>query len=322
MTVPTQTVEARFDWYAATIMERPNRLIGLLAARLAGSVVATNPHHGYAEAVHIKDGDRVLATVYHGGMFPWPHAFASSDETDAFVEVVRDVWPNDHAVTRMDAALDFDAGAGTFSDLLAICTTLAAGTRLDGDERKRCSKIGVRNVGDWTFNTGGRTLYLGSTSSAVQARLYEKGIEIRQKAATVNVQRDDVSDNLTRLEVQVRPDGPARRRAAHGSPEDAFGYAEWSRELLRRVNGAGVERVHIRERRESDHERAMRWVVTQYRRHFIHAAELAGGWEGFGLELERRIMFAEHGEGGPVDPDAGLRGTGGSHGDWDDETPF
>lgn len=287
---------ARFDWYACTILDRPAKLIAILCSRLGGTSVPTKPFHGYAEAVHIKSGDRVLATVYYGGAFAWPHAFASSDETDAFVDVVRDVWRNDHSVTRMDAALDFDDGPGTYQALLDICTRLAAGERVDGDERKRCSKVGVRNVGDWTFGTGGRTFYLGSKTSAVQTRLYEKGILIRQESERVGVPRDDISLDLTRLEVQVRPDGPARRRAAHCTPEEAFGYAEWSRELLRRVVGSGVERVHIRERRASDHERAMRHATTQYRRHLIHAAELAGGWEALGRALERRIMHGEHGE--------------------------
>lgn len=287
---------ARFDWYAATIMERPARLISVLASRLSGAVVPATPHHGYAEAVQIRAGDRVLATVYHGGIFPWPHAFASSDETDDFVEVVRSEWPKDHSVTRMDAALDFDAGDETFATLLALCVDLAAGKRVAGDERKRVSKVSVRNVGDWTFGTGGRTFYIGATSSAVQTRLYEKGIMVRQAAAAQGVPRDDVTDNWTRLEVQVRPDGPARRRAASCTPEEAFGYAEWSRELLRRVMGADVDRVHIRERRLSDHERAMRHVTMQYRKHFMHAAELAGGWEALGRALEARILDGIHGE--------------------------
>lgn len=313
---------ARFDWYAATITERPARLVDVLTRRLGGAAVPTAPHHGYGEATQVRAGDRVLATVYHGGSFAWPHAFASSDETDAFVEVVRSEWPNDHAVTRMDAALDFDSGDDTFSGLLDICVSLAAGNRVDGDDRKRASKVGVRNVGDWTFGTGGRTFYMGSTTSAVQVRLYEKGILLLQEADRRGVPRNDVSTNLTRLEVQVRPDGPARRRAAHCAPADAFGYAEWSRELLRRVDGAGVDRVHIRERRLSDHERAMRWMTKQYRDHLIHAAELAGGWAELGLALEARIMRAEHGEHADDRPDDKFRGTGGSHGDVDDETPF
>lgn len=299
MTAPA----ARFDWYAATIMDRPAHLIEVLAARLGGVVVFGKPLHGYAEAAIIRSGDRTLATVLHGGAFPWPHAFASSDETDRFVEVVRDLWPNDHNVTRMDAALDFDDGPGTFKALLDLCVNLAAGERVDGDERKRATKVSVRNVGDWTFATGGRTLYLGSTSSAVQARLYEKGIQLRQDAAVRGVPRDDISQDLTRLEVQVRPDGPARRRAAHATPEQAFGYAEWARELLRRVNGSGVEPVHIRERRLSDHERAMRWMVKQYRDHIVHAADLAGGWTALGLALQQRIMEGQHGEMPPMDDD-------------------
>lgn len=291
-----ERVIARFDWYAATIMERPERLLEVLSERLGGVVSFARPLHGYGEGAAIKSGDRTLATVFYGGAFDWPHAFASSDETDAFVSVVRDMWPNDHNVTRMDTALDFDNGPGTFDTLLDLCTKLAGGERVDGDERKRASRVGVRNVGDWTFGTGGRTFYLGATSSAVQVRLYEKGIQLRKEAETRGVPRDDVSVNLVRLEVQVRPDGPARRRAARTAPEAAFGYAEWAKELYRRVDGSGVERVHIRERRLSDHERAMRWLVKQYRSHLMHAADLAGGWEELGNALRGRILDAEHGE--------------------------
>lgn len=244
-------IPARFDWYAATIMERPERLIHILCERLGGRVVFSRPRHGYADAVTIQDGDRVLATVYSGGTFAWPHAFASSDETDAFVAVVREVWPNDHSVTRMDAALDFDNGPDTFTVLNDLAVKLAAGKRVDGDDRKRASKVTVRTVGDWIFAKGGRTLYLGSTTSATMVRLYEKGIQLRQDAEVRGVPRDDISVNLTRLEVQVRPTGPSMRRAAHATPEDAFGYAEWSRELLRRVQGSKVKRVHIKERRLS-----------------------------------------------------------------------
>jgi hypothetical protein len=287
---------ARFDWYATTITERPQRLIQVLCARLHGVAVECKPQNGYGEAVQILSGKRVLATVYHGGKFAWPHAFASSDETDAFVAVVRDVWPDDHSVTRMDCALDYDDGPGTFDSLLKLCTDLADGKRVDGDNRKRAGKIRVRNVGDWTFKRDGRTLYLGSTKSAVMIRLYEKGIQLRQQAELYGVPRDDISLDLVRLEVQVRPDKGAKRIAARAEPRGAFGYSEWTRELLRRLDGVDVERVHIRERRLSDHERAFRWMVKQYRQHIIEEALDAGGWDELGKRLHARIMEGEHGE--------------------------
>lgn len=295
---PDPISAGRFDWYAATILERPARLIATLAAQLGGSVVGCTPRHGYAEAVQVRDRDRVLCTVYHGGAFAWPHAFASSDETDEFVRVVRSQWPNDHSVTRMDAALDFDE-PGAFERLAAICGRLAAGERVDGDERKRAAKVSTRTYTSTLGDLTGSTLYLGSPQSAVQSRLYEKGVELRHKAAAMGTPRDDVSLDLVRLEVQARPDGPARRRAAHATPYQVFGYAEWSKELLRRVLAADVDRVHIRERRLSDHERAMRWMVKQYRDHLVHAAELAGGWLELGIDLERRIMLAWRDEGAP-----------------------
>ena len=90
-----------------------------------------------------------------------------------------------------------------------------------------------------------------------------------------------------RLEVQVRPEGAARDRAALGEPEEAFGYADWSRELARQVLGLDVERVHIRERRESDDDRALAWLVRQYGEHLERLAEQRGGWAAAGEELRR-----------------------------------
>lgn len=290
-----EVLSARFDWYAATILDSAQRVVDVLSAQLGASVIPDTGRHGYESGVLLKDanGD-LLATVYYGGSFEWPHAFASSDQTDAFVDVVRSNWPNDHRVTRMDTALDFDNGPSTFSELFDLCQTIADGVRVEGDTRRRASKIKTRNVGDWTRGEDGRTYYLGSPKSAVFIRLYEKGIQLTQDFEIRGTPRTDISRNLVRLEVVVRPDKEAKTRAASGAPREAFGYADWTRELLRRVDGSGVKRVHIRERRLSDHERAFRWMLKQYRSHLITAAEEAGGWEALGLALERRIMDADH----------------------------
>jgi cytochrome c-type biogenesis protein CcmH/NrfG len=66
---------------------------------------------------------------------------------------------------------------------------------------------------------------------------------------------------------------------------------------------ADVDRVHIRERRESDHERAMHWLIRQYGEHLANEADALGGWDMLGRALQRRVMRArdERPEGDPDD---------------------
>jgi DNA relaxase NicK len=123
---------------------------------------------------------------------------------------------------------------------------------------------------------------MGGRKSAVFARLYEKGKQLRGRALDPR----GISTDLVRLEVQVRPEGPARERAAAGAPEEAYGYADWTRELARRVLDIEVDRVHIKERRESDDERALEWLVRQYGDHLQRLAEREGSWAGVGHRLE------------------------------------
>jgi hypothetical protein len=118
----------------------------------------------------------------------------------------------------------------------------------------------------------------------VFARLYEKGKQLRGLALDGG---DDISPDLVRLEIQVRPEGRARDAAAAGTPEGAYGYADWTVELGRRVLGLDVERVRIKERRETDDERAIEWAVRQYGEHLERLAGAVGGWDLVGPELAR-----------------------------------
>lgn len=280
----------RFDWYAASINVGVERLRDILARDLRASVRPEDgARHGFHNREVARDADgRVVATLLHGGNGDIPHAYASSDSAHTFAGIVREYWPDRHRVSRVDAALDFD-GPGTWSKLLDLCQGIAAGVKVAGDERSRVTKVRTGQMGDWFHGEHGRTFYLGSFKSAVLVRLYEKGIQLREDAAKHGVVRDDISDDLVRLEVQVRPDGDSKRLAASASPLEVFGYAAWSRELLRRVQGVDVERVHIKERRDSDHERALQWMVQQYGAHLLQEVSELGSWDLLGQALRRRM---------------------------------
>lgn len=266
---------SRFDWYAATIRESPDQVLVGLSAGLGASVHEGRALHGYEHGYDLRRDGSTVARVLTGGRNGAPHAWASGDDTDRFVDVVRSTWPSLHRVTRMDAAWDLDA-EGAWDTLYGVALGLA-------EERG----LKIDQAGDW-LHTGpdgaGRTFYLGGRKSAVFARLYEKGKQLRGYALDGG---SGISPDLVRLEVQVRPESVARDRAAYGTADEAFGYADWSRELARRVLSVDVERVHIKERRESDDERALEWLVRQYGEHLDRLAEKAGGWAGAGVELGR-----------------------------------
>lgn len=239
----------RFDWYQATVRDEERTVLDVLSAGLDGVIKPAKPMYGYHRGYVVEAGGSKVARVFAGGPNGWPNIAASGDDTDAFVPLVRAAWPDTHRVTRMDAAEDFD-GPGTWDRLYAENIALA-------DERN----IRVSQIGDWHRLEHGRTLKLGSPKSAVTSRLYEKGKELRQKALDGGA---DISPDLVRLEVQVRPEKGSRYTAAHGSPEDAWGYADWAQALVRQVLALDVPRVHIRERRESDLDRAVYWMGRQY----------------------------------------------------------
>lgn len=292
-TVPTFT--PIFDWYAATINSGVDTLRDVLSRDLRGAATFEDgPRNGYHNREVIRDRDgRLLAVMLHGGNGDIPHAFATSDASPAFATLVREVWPDRHKVSRFDACLDFD-GPTAWSELLDMCKVLVSGERVDGDLRKRASKIRTNYMGDWLHGEHGRTFGMGSYKSAVYCRLYEKGIQVREDDAKRGIVRTDYefSPDAVRLEVQVRPAGDSKRLAAKSTPAEAFGYADWTRELLRRVDGSKVERVHIKERRDSDHERAMQTVAHQYRNHLLQELMIHGSWAAVGESIGRRIESA------------------------------
>jgi DNA relaxase NicK len=272
----------RFDWYAATVQDDTTTVLDTLAADLCAEVVQGRALHGYERGYDLRREGSTVARALTGGRNGYPHVWASGDDTDSLVPVVRGRWPARHRVTRMDAAQDFDE-PGAWDRLYAAALAVA-------DERR----LKIDQAGDWHRLEEGRTFYVGGRKSAVFARLYEKGKQLRLQALDGGA---DISPDLVRLEVQVRPEGRAREVAAIAAPEDAYGYAEWTRELARRVYGAEVERVHIKERRESDDERALAWLVRQYGEHLGRLAESVGSWERVGTHLGRMVERQERARG-------------------------
>lgn len=284
----------RFDWYQATISEDPQVLVDTLADNLRGEVVQGRAMYGYEHGWEIRTPERTVARVLSGGRNGRPNAWASGDDTDEFVPLVRSLWPATHHVTRMDAAQDF-RGAGAWDRLQTVCLKHADDLHLK-----------VNQAGDWYRGEDGRTLYVGSKKSPVFLRLYEKGKQLssihRSEGTPPSARADGSAMGLgqiedpfdpdwVRIEVVVRPSKEVRDHAARVEPEEAWGFSRWTQGVLTDAMGTDVPAVSMRTWRQPDDERAMQFAVRQYGATFERLAAEAGGWSALGEQLGQ--MHAE-----------------------------
>lgn len=268
----------RFDWYQATIAAHPVEVVEGLLAGLGGDLEVRDcrAHNGYTQGFQIVDAAGEVARIDAGGSNGDPNAKASGDHTDAFVRVVREMWPELHRVTRCDPAQDFEE-AGAFDKLMGVCIGHA-------DEQPKPLK--VEHAGDWHRAEDGRTLYVGSRKSPFRARLYEKGVQLQRELPH---RAHEFSRDRVRLELQARPAGTLRHLAAVATPEQVWGFATWTRMLAEKAMGVVVPKASVSTYREADHWRSFRWMVGQYGRALEKCVEDLGSWEALALQMRDDI---------------------------------
>lgn len=273
----------RFDYYGAGI-EDDNRAVVEQLSKLGHKL---EPCHNLAKAYHYTDGFTVLneQTGMACRVFlkdgQRPYAFASSDATDAFVDVVRDAWPDRHLVTRCDPCQDYyDADARKKLSRLMTRTAKARRMRL-------------QKIFDPLDKTAGQTIYLGSPSSEFRMRTYDKGWEQfgklqklfgkqgMQLQTDVTLQAQEGIQvrpgDWIRTELQARPkDEQARRLLATATPEQAWGFTDWTHELAKEAFALDLERLFVRARKVSKDEEALRWMCRQYAGPLLRLAEDVG----------------------------------------------
>lgn len=262
----------RFDWYQATIPEHPLVVIDTLKEALApdGDVIEGRGRHNYLQSFRIRDarGERV-AEVLAGGSNGHPNVASSGIFTPGFVDVVRASWPA-HRVTRFDSAEDM-AQKGALEELEATCRGLA-------------KDLGIKGRAVVPDNPEeGRTYYLGAPSSDTRVRLYDKTAETRAKLPPER--HSEVPDHWARLEVQVRPRKEWKQYAAQATPEEAWGFAGWTHELAKRALSLQIDRVTMQAGRETDDERAFRYMVMQYGPLLQRMFRDLGTWDCVGLTI-------------------------------------
>jgi hypothetical protein len=261
----------RFDAYTATMKgAKPDDLMSILFAQvgLGGTFYESKGFHTFARRLAIKDhsGHEVGAVQYGGHQGDRVMFEVKGEHTPKAVEALRSRFP--HRVTRVDSCADFDAPRA-FSKLLKACTEVKQANRIIGGK-----------AGDWDdFPEKGRTLYLGSQSSPVRLRLYEKGLQKEYQHLD--------KPNWVRLEAQIRP--KAREAGEAFSRLDAlevWGAGKWTRDLAAKVLQSHVDPHPAGSTyRLSDRETALRWMCKQYGQHLVDLAADLGGWECVGLTI-------------------------------------
>ena len=257
---------ARFDWYTASIGAEPAEVISRFESSFdLSDVQASTPKNGYERAYNFVRGSTVLARVQFGGSSVGSNVWAASsgDCAPDFADVVRGHYPV-HNLLRADVAIDYDEpGAWDSLSGLAIATADAFGLK-------------VRHVGDFHREQDGRTLYIGSRSSAAMQRLYEKGKQLGQ------------SVDWVRAELELKPQSSVAKAAyASASPEQMFLATKWTRSIWEALNGPtqllrpcppGSVKV------KSDDDRALDFMAKQYGNVLRRKLESLGGdVEAFGL---------------------------------------
>ena len=273
----------RFDAYSATFVDTDaHQMAEDVQAVIEGSSPGlhtiwevSGAKHGYAHAVGLmEDTDQKKRTCFailrYGGNGGTCNVEVKGEPSPAWAEWCRQPG-RAHKVSRAHVCIDLSA-PGLFEAGDLALTTISEEHRLK-----------TRLAGDWKRGEAGRTLYLGSSKSAVQLRWYEKGKQL------IGEGMSGADPNHCRLEIDVKGRKQLRTLLSTLSPDDVWGLTEWTTAALRAVSGIDAERVALKVYRRPDHERAMAWMLRQYGPHLLEEVRRRGGWVEFGRYAEKQI---------------------------------
>ena len=197
---------ANWDWYQATVSYRDFFYLKPFLEKAFPNADwrSARPQNGYTNADELHVAGRRVLLVCYGGNNDTANICSTSSDAIALGDAFRE-WGGSFKPTRLDSCIDWEE-SGLFN---AISSSLI--------QFAKENDLKIRHDGDWSRGIS-RTLYIGSASSPVQLRLYEKGYEV----SGIDTDRPD----WVRLEVQVRPAKDRRSAASSWLPSDLFG-AGW-----------------------------------------------------------------------------------------------
>lgn len=249
-----------FDYYRATVgasvehvlqtLEAHYAEMGIEAARIDGAPVR---HYGANRQLVDRTG-HVLVTVLSGGQNGRPNVYASGSRAPAVAECIRRHWS--HRPSRVDVKCDLGA-PGLFEELRSHAFTFADRLGLHPPKEQR------NNHPDQ-----GDTIYLGSRQSQVFLRVYQPGLKRAQEEGRTGEAITIEERQAVRIEMEFKPQKPrAKHFAATLSPAQMWGVGGWAASYASEVFAMDVQPISISERRESNRNRALRFMASQYRAH-------------------------------------------------------
>lgn len=248
-----------WDWSATTHAGRDRVVNDLLDA--VGTVVAlpAGGLQGWTQSVEGYDGQGYkLATVYFGGRDD-VHCVASSGAADAVRSEV--TYDGEVKTSRVDTRVD---SLVPFDDLRAVLIE-AAGPRTKVVEMR--SSVGGESTG--------RTVYLGSPTSAVRVRLYEKWLE----------SPGQYEEGTSRVEVQLRPPSRAKVAVSKWSRAETFCASQLTRRLADALGSDLEVPASLQKSRGTpDLERTLAAMGEQYGKAYARWMRVSGGDVGVVLD--------------------------------------
>ena len=255
----------RFDWYQASIPNVAPEVVmdAISKVDYYGDWEQIRPMRNYDAAAAFVVGNETRFKINFGGQNEehGPNIVGSGACAQVLADVVREHFPA-HRVSRLDSCEDYyHADAYEYLRKLAL--------KIGKEHRVQCREI-VKPLKD---SDDGRTLYLGSQTSAVSMRIYEKGKQLQTDSEWV------------RAELQVRPQKDLKSVMAMLDATEVWGLAKWSHEMGVQLGKRDLRRVDAQVYQQSDHERAYRFMLKQYRRVLENMLASHGSPEAVGAQI-------------------------------------
>lgn len=277
-----------WDWSATThdtvgsgltVRELAGRLVGVLDG--AHAIPGGKGVHGWSDSIEVFDaeGYRLGSVFYCAGPNP--------SRTDVFVQATSEaadrvrsrVVEHQAKSARVDTKVDTLADFDLVDDIMQ---TAAEGygsliTRIESHQRGESK---------------GRTTMLGSPSSAIRIRLYEKWLE-----AGVNPKTGKplYEPGTNRVEVQLRPPSQKKRDVSAWSREQTFCASRVATTIAALLGNEVAEpgSLHI-DRGTPDLEKSLATAAKQYGKAYARFLEVSGG------DVDRLVTHLTTGLVGPV----------------------
>jgi len=243
-----------WDWSSTTHDARDGVVGDLLSALGARVAVPGKGLQGWSQSVKAFDrGGYALGAVYFGGGRDDVHVISTSSAADAARGSVvrRDGGARTARVdTRVDTLVPFD-------DLRGVCEAVAG-------MKARITYMESSQGGEST----GRTIYVGSPSSAVRVRVYEKWLESPGQYV----------EGTNRVEVQLRPPSRAKEMVSGWTRAETFCASQLTRRL---ADELGTDVAHPgslqKSRGTPDLEETMKAMGEQYGKAVERWLSVSGG---------------------------------------------